>query len=89
MPNQKPVFPSHTMSPRILLGPGPSMAHPRVLALPDAIAAASPARQEELCRIVVQQVVVIDRRVETIVWTPPARPFFEKQRECPQGDSNP
>jgi hypothetical protein len=46
MPNQKPVFPSHTMSPRILLGPGPSMAHPRVLALPDAIAAASPARQE-------------------------------------------
>jgi alanine-glyoxylate transaminase/serine-glyoxylate transaminase/serine-pyruvate transaminase len=32
MPNQKPIFPSHTMSPRILLGPGPSMAHPRVLA---------------------------------------------------------
>lgn len=44
MPNQKPVFPSHTRSPRIPLGPGPSMANPRVLALPAAIAAASPAR---------------------------------------------
>jgi DNA invertase Pin-like site-specific DNA recombinase len=61
----------------------------RVLALPDAIAAASPARREELCRIVVEQVVVNDRNVEEIVWTPPARPFLEKQRECPQGDSNP
>ncbi len=27
-----PVVPAHSMSPRILLGPGPSMAHPRVLA---------------------------------------------------------
>ena len=61
----------------------------RVLALPDAIGAASPARREELCRIVVQRVVVRDRRVETIVWTPPVRPFFERQRKCPQGDSNP
>ena len=60
-----------------------------LLALPAAIAAASPARQEELCRIVVEQIVVNDRNVEEIVWTPPARPFFEKQRECPQGDSNP
>jgi hypothetical protein len=46
---------------------------------------ASPARREELCRIVVEAVVVNDRMVEEIVWTPPARPFFEKQRECPQG----
>jgi hypothetical protein len=61
----------------------------RILSLPDAIAAASPARREELCRIVVEQVVVRDRRLEAIVWTPPARPFFERQRECPQGDSNP
>jgi hypothetical protein len=31
-----------------------------------------------------------DRNVEAIVWTPPARPFFERQRKwCPQGDSNP
>ncbi len=57
----------------------------RLLALPAAIAVASPARQEELCRIVVEQVVVNDRVVEDIVWTPPARPFFERQRECPQG----
>jgi hypothetical protein len=57
----------------------------RLLALPGAIAVASPARQEELCRIVVEQVVVNDLKVEEIVWTPPARPFFEKQRECPQG----
>jgi len=33
----------------------------------------------------VEQVVVNDRNVEDIVWTPPARPFFEKQREYPQG----
>jgi hypothetical protein len=35
-----------------------------------------------------------DREVEAIDWTPPARPFFagvveKRQRECPQGDSNP
>ena len=61
----------------------------RLLALPEAILVASQARQEELCRILVERVVVRDREVETIDWTPPARPFFEKQRECPQGDSNP
>ncbi len=58
----------------------------RILALPDAIAAASPARREELCRIVVQRVIVRDRQVEAIDWVPPARPFFKRQRECPQGD---
>jgi hypothetical protein len=41
------------------------------------------------CRILVERVAVRDREVEMIDWTPPARPFFEKQRECPQGDSNP
>jgi hypothetical protein len=61
----------------------------RILALPDAIAAASPARLEELCRIVLQQVVVADRQLKAIEWVPAARPFFDKQRECPQGDSNP
>ena len=62
----------------------------RLLALPEAIAVASPARREELCRILVERVVVRDREVAAIDWTPPARPFFEKrQRECPQGDSNP
>ncbi|HEY5520449.1 MAG TPA: hypothetical protein VIK08_07310, partial [Candidatus Limnocylindrales bacterium] len=62
----------------------------RLLELPDAIAAASPARREELARVVVQQVVVRDRQVQSIDWTPLARPFFAKrQRECPQGDSNP
>ena len=57
----------------------------RLLALRDAIAVASGARREELCRILVERVVVRDRQVEVIEWTPPARPFFEKQRECPQG----
>jgi hypothetical protein len=58
----------------------------RILALPEAIEAASPARREELCRIVIERVVVRDRAIQQIVWTPPARPFFEKrQRECPQG----
>jgi hypothetical protein len=60
----------------------------KLLALPDVIAVASPARREELCRIVVERVVVRDRAVEAIEWTPSARPFFEKrQRECPQGAS--
>jgi DNA invertase Pin-like site-specific DNA recombinase len=61
----------------------------RVLSLPEAIDLASPARREELSRIVVQRVIVRDRRLEAIEWTPQVRPFFEKQRECPQGDSNP
>ena len=61
----------------------------RILALPDAIAIASPARREEPCRIVVERVVVRDREIEAICWTAPARPFFERQREYPQGDSNP
>ena len=57
----------------------------RILALPDAIEKASPERREELCRIVIQRVVVRDRRLEAIEWMPAARPFFERQRECPQG----
>ena len=61
----------------------------RLMALPEAIAVASPARQEELCRILVERVVVRDREVVAIAWTPPARPFFERQRWYPQGDSNP
>ena len=62
----------------------------RLLALPESIAVASPARQEELCRILVERVIVREREVAAIDWTPPARPFFEKrQRVCPQGDSNP
>ncbi len=61
----------------------------RVLELPEAIGVASPARREELCRIVVERVVIRDRRLDSITWAPPVRPFFEKQRECPQGDSNP
>ncbi len=62
----------------------------QLLALPEAIEAASLTRREELCRIVVQRVVVRDREVQAIEWTPQARPFFEKrQRACPQGDSNP
>ncbi len=57
--------------------------------VPGAIAAASPARREELCRIVVERVVVRDRLVEMIEWTPPARPSFDRRPWCPQGDSNP
>jgi DNA invertase Pin-like site-specific DNA recombinase len=61
----------------------------RLLELPNAIEAASPARREELARIVVQQVIVRDRQVQCITWTPAARPFFEKrQRACPQGVSS-
>ena len=39
--------------------------------------------------VVVARVVVRNRQVQTIDWTPPAMPFFERQREYPQGDSNP
>ncbi|MGD0123002.1 MAG: hypothetical protein ABSC46_10630 [Candidatus Limnocylindrales bacterium] len=35
-----------------------------------------------------ERVVVNDRVVEGILWAPTARPFFEKQREYPQADSN-
>jgi len=61
----------------------------RVLEMPEAIAVASPARREELCRIVIDRVVIRDRHLDAIVWAPLVRPFFEEQRECPQGDSNP
>ena len=62
----------------------------RILELPAAIAVALPARRQELARIVVKNVVVNDRTVEGIEWTPPARPFFEKrQRACPQGCQSP
>ncbi|MGH2512719.1 MAG: hypothetical protein ACRDGQ_08540 [Candidatus Limnocylindrales bacterium] len=61
----------------------------RLLALPEAIPVASPARQEELCRLLVERVTVRDRQVEAIDWVPPARPFFEIRWLCPQGDSNP
>ena len=58
----------------------------QLLALPAAIEAASAARREELARIMVERVVVRDRHVESIEWTPLAPPFFQKrQRWCPQG----
>jgi len=60
----------------------------RILTLPDAIAVASPEKREELCRIVVQRVVVADRQVIEIEWTPPAQPFLKRQRACPQGGSS-
>ena len=57
----------------------------RLPALPGAIAVASGARREELCRMVIERVVVRDRQVAAIEWQPPARPFFappscERQR---------
>ena len=65
----------------------------RVLELPEAIAAASEARREELCRIVIERVVVRDRQLEAIDWQPQARPFFarpeKRQREWPQGCLSP
>jgi len=42
----------------------------------------------ELCRIVIDRIVVNDWSVETIAWTPRARPFIERQRECPEGVSS-
>jgi mannose-6-phosphate isomerase-like protein (cupin superfamily) len=36
-----------------------------------------------------EAVVVGDRQIVEIEWTPPAQPFLNRQRACPQGDSNP
>jgi hypothetical protein len=48
----------------------------RIMALPEAIAAAAPIRREELCRMLVERVTVADRRVAAIEWVPEARPFI-------------
>ena len=61
----------------------------RILALPEAIAVASPARREELCRIVLERVTVRDRQVESIDWTPAARPFVEDSGSAPKGIRTP
>ncbi|HET7494186.1 MAG TPA: recombinase family protein [Candidatus Limnocylindrales bacterium] len=60
-----------------------------VLGLAQAVEAASPSQREELCHIVIDRVVVRDREIETLEWAHPVRVFFERQREYPQGDSNP
>jgi len=58
----------------------------RLLALPEAVRVATPERLEELCHIVVAEVLVSERELQAIEWTPPARPFVAKrQRACPQG----
>ena len=57
----------------------------RLLALPEAIAVASPARREELCRILVERVTVRDREISAIHRTPPARPFFVNSGSAPKG----
>jgi hypothetical protein len=50
-----------------------------LLALQEAIRVATPARLEELCRIVVARVLVRDRDVQAIARTPPLRPFLGKK----------
>jgi hypothetical protein len=60
-----------------------------MFALSFVLAFPSRSRREELSRIVIQGVVVRVRQLEAIEWTPQVRAFFEGQRECPQGDSNP
>ena len=81
---------SRSSSYRMVIGSWPSTTATarRILALPEAIASASPARREELCRVVVERVVVADRQVVEIHWTAPAQPFLKRQRECPQGGSS-
>lgn len=51
-----------------------------VLSLAESIDKASPARVRELVGILVEQVTVEDGQVdaEQIVWTPAARPFFDR-----------
>lgn len=55
------------------------------------IDAATPAQLTELIALLVESVIASGGRIDpaTIVWTPPARPFFRRWLEYPQGDSNP
>lgn len=55
------------------------------------IDAATPAQLTELIALLVESVIASDGRLDavTIAWTPPARPFFRRWLEYPQGDSNP
>ena len=47
------------------------------------------ARRVGLTEVPVIWLDISQRAGASIVWTPPVRPFFEKQQEYPQGDSNP
>jgi len=60
-----------------------------VVGLATAVDAATPSQHEELCHIVIDRVVVRDREIDAVQWAHPYRVFLERQRECPQGDSNP
>ena len=61
----------------------------RALELPEAIAVASPARREELCRIVIERIVIRDRRLDSITWTPPVRPSLKDSGSAPKGIRTP
>jgi hypothetical protein len=61
----------------------------RILALPEAMAMASPTRRQELCRIVVERVVIADREISEIEWKPAAKPFLERQLGAPKGIRTP
>ena len=39
--------------------------------------------------VVIDRVTVRDREIDAVRWVHPYRVFWERQRECPQGDSNP
>ena len=61
----------------------------RLLDLPDAIAAASPARREELCRIVLERVVVSDRKVERSTGCPQPGRSSKNSGSAPKGIRTP
>jgi DNA invertase Pin-like site-specific DNA recombinase len=70
-----------------------------ILSLAESVEKASPERIKELVGLLVERVPVVNGTVdpERIVWTPPARPFFEQPAaiaaaaglERPRRDSNP
>jgi hypothetical protein len=61
----------------------------RILGLPEAIAVASQARREELCRIVIERIVVNDLLVESIAWIPQATVLRKTAGVPPRGLKHP
>ncbi len=60
-----------------------------VLSLPEALAAASGDRVQELLALLVERVDAADQRVVGITWTPPARPFFAEPEPDTMGQPAP
>jgi hypothetical protein len=57
--------------------------------LPDAIAAATPDKVQELVALLVERVETADQRVARVTWVPAARPFFRDAGAERDGEAAP